>query len=373
MKIVDRYLLREFLLLLLAMLGLVLFMLVSERLFDLMDLVLNRGIRIGIVLRLVSCLLPSIVAIALPMATLLATVMSFGRMTHDRELLAFKGAGMSLGRMTAPLAVVGLLFSVLLVVFNFSVLPNATAKYKQLFLSVIRQRATVAFQERVFVREFDRYLLYFNEKVGEEGFLRDVYIIASPPTPPRVITAQRGRLHVDPNTFTVKLVLEDGTLDQPADRIGEQYTRIDFTHYEVNLDIKGALQKAGARLKTMDEMTYRDLISKISSMKRDPERQRSYQAELHKRFGLAFAPLFVIFIGAPLGALARRGGGVGIVLSLLVICAYYFMLMLGRGFVGRGDMPVWVALWLPNLFLAVSGALAFWAASWEARWMRWGR
>ena len=373
MKVVDRYILREFLLPLLAGLGLVMAFLVVERLFDLMDLVLNRGIDVRIVLKLVTCLLPSIVAVALPMATLLATVLAFGRQAHDRELLAFKGAGVSLGRLTAPLVVMGFFFSLILVVFNGSVLPNATAAYKRLFISIIRQRATVAFQERVFVREFDRYLLYFNTKEGTEGTLKDVYIIESPPRPPRVITAQRGRLQVDPDGFAVKLVLENGTVDQPADRTGEHYTRITFAHYEVNLDIRDALRGSRLSVKGMDEMTYGDLIDKIKALRRSSEERRSYEAVLHQRLALACAPLFVVFIGAPLGALARRGGGLGVLLSLFVIFAYYSMLMLGHGFADRNVLPPWLALWIPNLFLAAPGALAFWVASREARWMRWGR
>jgi lipopolysaccharide export LptBFGC system permease protein LptF len=61
------------------------------------------------------------------MATLLAAVIAFGRMAHDRELLAFKGAGISVGRLTVPLVVVGVVLSLMLVAFNGSVLPEATA------------------------------------------------------------------------------------------------------------------------------------------------------------------------------------------------------------------------------------------------------
>jgi lipopolysaccharide export system permease protein len=119
-------------------------------------------------------------------------------------------------------------------------------------------------------------------------------------------------------------------------------------------------------------MSYRDLAGKIGSA-RSPREKRPFEIVLHQRLALAFAPLFVVFIGAPLGSLARRGGGVGMFLCLLVTFGYYSLLMVGRGFADRGDLPVWISLWIPNAVLCVLGALTFFAASREGRWMRWGR
>lgn len=373
MKVADRYILREFLLLLLASLGIVTAFFVTERMFELTDLVLNRGIRVAVVFQLVLCLIPSIIAVALPIATLVATIWVFGRMAYDREMLAFKGAGVSLERLVVPVAITGAVFSVALVLFNGSALPASTAAYKNLFIAIIRQRATVAFQERVFVREFDGYLLYFDRKEEPGGVLRDVYVVESPPRPPRVIAAELGRLQVDPGGFVVQLVLEKGTVDQPADRLGEHYTRIEFNHYEVNLDIHQALTGGKFLVKSMDEMDYGDLAEKISEFRDSPEERRPFEVVLHQRLALAFAPLFVVFIGAPLGALVRRGGGPAAGIAIFVVCAYYSMLTLGRGIADRGDFPVWLAFWVPNLFLGTVGAASFWAVGREARLLRWGR
>jgi lipopolysaccharide export system permease protein len=372
-RIADKYILKEFAVPLLAGLALFLFALIMDRVVDLLDLVLNRGISVTIVARLIFCLLPSIIAIALPMSTLLAAVMSFGRMAHDRELLAFKGAGVSLSRLTAPVAAAGLLFSLILVVFNGSVLPEATAAYKQLFITIIRQRATIAFREHTFVREFDGYLLYFDKKESSDGSLRKVYVVETPPYPARVITAQTGRLHVDPKGYNVKLVLEDGVMDQPSDIIGQDYSRIEFARYEVNLDINQALRGDRLFVKGLDEMSYRELWANARKMARFPVESRPFQVVFHQRLALAFAPLFVIFIGVPLGSLARRGGGVGVFISLVVIMVYYSLLMMGRGYADRGLLPVMLAMWIPNIFLSFTGAFAFLAASREAQWVRWGR
>jgi len=373
MKIADRYILKEFFGPLMAGLAVFLFALIMDRLVDLLDLVLNRGISMIIVARLLLCLFPSIVAIALPMATLLAAVMSFGRMAHDRELLAFKGAGVSLSRLTIPVAVTGLLLSLMLVLFNGSILPEATAAYKRLFVTIIRQRATIAFREHTFVREFDGYLLYFDRKESSDGSLKKVYVVESPPSPPRVIVARTGRLNVDPKGYTVKLALEDGLMDQPSDFTGENYSRIDFQRYEVNLDINQALRGDRLFMKGLDEMSYGELWASMKKLAKFPQESRPFAVVFHQRLALAFAPLFVVFIGVPLGSLARRGGGVGVFVSLVVILVYYSLLMLGRGYADHGVLPVVFAMWIPNVFLSVTGVVAFLAASREALWVRWGR
>lgn len=374
MKLLDRYVLREFFVPLAAGLGLFVFILVMNKIVDLLDLVLNRGISPLIVVQLIGCVLPSIIALALPMATLLAATLAFGRLAQDRELLAFKSAGTSLGRLARPLIGAGLGLSLLLLVFNGTVMPLAAGAYKRIFFEIIRQRATVAFRERVFVRDFDRYLLYFRNKEGKEGTLRDVYIVENPPVPPRVITARTGRLKMDPDGYTVKLLLEHGAVDQPADLTGQRATRIEFETYEVDLDIHSALRGGDQFfVKELQEMTYTDLRKRIRDLRMVPDQRREYEAALHEKIALAFAPFFVILIGVPLGSLARRGGGFGIVLSLAVIFIYYFWLVLARGLVDRGQVEPWLAMWVPNVFLACSGGAAFMAAYRESSWIRWGR
>ncbi len=374
MTLLDRYLLRRYIGPLVAGLALFVFVLVMDRIFELLDLVLNRGISPLIIVRLIGCVLPSIMTLALPMAMLLAAVLAFGRLAQDRELSAFKSAGVGLTRLAAPLAGLGLLTSLGLVAFNGTVLPGATAAYKRIFFEIIRQRATVAFREKVFVRDFDRYLLYFRSKEGKEGVLHEVTIVESPPRPPRVITARTGRLRMDEAGYSVILELRDGQMDQPADLTGQHYTRIDFASYEVSLDIHSALQ-GGDRffVKEMEEMTYRELRRRITELAQVPQERRLLEVAFHEKIALAFAPLFVILIGIPLGSLARRGGGVGIVLCLGVLFAYYACLMVARGVVDRGHLAPWIGMWLPNAFLGITAGLAFLAAHRESSWIRWGR
>ncbi len=374
MKVLDRYVLREFLLPLGAALLLFVFALAMDRVFALLDLVLNRGIAPWTVLRLMACLLPSIAAVALPMASLLAALLSFGRLAHDRELLAMKGAGLSLVRLSASVAGAGLVFACCMVAFNGTVLPRANIEYKEIFFSMVRTQASIAFKERLFIREFDRYLLYFDRKEEPGGVLRDVYIVEDmPAAPPRLVSARRGRVEIDPHGMEVKLVLEDGCIEQPADTAGQRITRVDFGSYELNLAIREALGDVRFFARGASEMTYADLLAKMREVRNVPAQLVTYQIEFHKRTAFAFAVFFVILTGVPLGSLARRGGGVGMLIGLGVIFVYYFLLTMGQGWASRGVLSPWAGLWMPNLVLLVFGCAAFLVARHEVRWMRWGR
>jgi len=375
MKILDRYLLRETLVPLLAGLGLFLFVLLLDKFVDMLDLVLNRGVQASVVVRLLVCFLPSVLAVSLPMAVLLAAVLAFGRLAHDRELMAMKGAGLSLGRLAAPLGGLGLVLSLVLLVFNGTAIPAATTQYKRILLTIVRQRASVAFKERVFIREFDRYLLYFQKKT-RAGNLEDVTIVESPSTndtPARIILARQGVLLVDPKGFRVTLQLEDGLMDQPADMQAEHLTRIDFKSYAVNLDIHDVLRGDQLFVKGLDELGYGELLRRMRELRGVRQMRRDYEMAFHQKIALAFAPLFVILIGAPLGSLARRGGGVGVLVSLAVVFVYYIILTMGQGLSQKGTLEPWVGMWMPNAFLAAAGLAAFGVAARDVRWFRWGR
>ncbi|MEK7767513.1 MAG: LptF/LptG family permease [bacterium] len=372
MKTIDRYLLKEYMTPLAGGLALFLFALIMDRFFALLDLILNRGVSALTVLALLGCLLPSILALALPMAMMMAAVLSFGRLAHDREVLAFKSAGVGLPRLSAAPAALGLVVALALLAFNGTVLPWANGQYKQLFFSIIRQRASVAFKEKRFIREFDGYLLYFDRKEGRDDELREIAVIETGSHgPPRVITARRGRLLLDPEGLKVTLALADGTAEQPGDRAGQQLTRIEFASYEVALNLQEALGGSRVFQKGLSEMGYPELAKKIKETLNVPDHVRAYRIELHQRIALAFAPLFVILLGVPLGSLARRGGGVGIAISMGVVCVYYLLLTLAQTY--RGSWPMWAMFWIPNAVLGVAGLLAYWAALWEARWSGAGR
>src|SRR5512136_2437142 len=104
----DRYVLREMTgPFALALAGLVLFILLNI-ILSLSDLMVDRGVSMAALLRLVLLKVPSLLVVAVPMSVLFATFLGLGRMTHDREIVALESLGIPLRRVLLPLLVVSL-------------------------------------------------------------------------------------------------------------------------------------------------------------------------------------------------------------------------------------------------------------------------
>src|SRR3954470_2381393 len=104
MKILSRYILAEFLQNLLLGLVIFTFVLLLDHLFELIDLLLNKGVGLGLTLQLLGLLLPSSLQLTLPMACLLAALLTYGRLSENNEVTAFRASGLAAWSYTkAPL------------------------------------------------------------------------------------------------------------------------------------------------------------------------------------------------------------------------------------------------------------------------------
>ena len=93
---------------------------------------------------------------------------------------------------------------------------------------------------------------------------------------------------------------------------------------------------------------------------KDFERQeiniRKHKQVMHEKFSLSIACLLFFFIGAPLGAIIRKGGlGLPIVISVIFFVIYYVITITSQRIAIAGDIPVFLGVWLSSLLLLPSG------------------
>ena len=101
-----------------------------------------------------------------------------------------------------------------------------------------------------------------------------------------------------------------------------------------------------------------ELYKEIKSFKKDNLNMNYYLVEFHKKISIPFACLAFTFIGIPLGIMVRRGGkAIGFGISLALIFIYYLLLVLGEMLGERGTINQFVALWIPNLVLMLTGII----------------
>src|SRR5262247_837026 len=210
-RILPIYILRQHLVPFLLGFGVVTFVFEMDVLFEYLDMVLNRGVPPLIVLQLFTLSLGFVVALSVPCAVLIATLMTFGRLSQDNEITALRASGVHLFRaMLPPLgAAAGL--ALVLTLFNNYVYPDANHAFASLLVDIGRMRPTVKLQEGVFITDFPGYNIMVQSVNGITNEMRGVTIYQLHAGGlPTTILAKKGFLTYTPDGRTAVLELEDG-------------------------------------------------------------------------------------------------------------------------------------------------------------------
>ena len=144
-------------------------------------------------------MLPAYIAITVPMGLLFAVLFAFSRFNSDNEITAMKTNGVHVNSIAAPVLVFGLCVSLVMVLFNATLLPRSNLAFKQLYFNIVEKRANVAVQEKVFINDFNGFIFYVDKKDEKTGVLRNilVHVLEKNNSPVYTITAPEGMLASD--------------------------------------------------------------------------------------------------------------------------------------------------------------------------------
>ncbi|MBI3012505.1 MAG: LptF/LptG family permease [Elusimicrobia bacterium] len=360
MLILHRYVLTE----LLSPFGVGLFaftfVLILHYLFLMMDLFLNRGVGLLIVLKMVALVFPMFLPLSLPMAALLAALIAYGRLSEDGELTALRSSGCSLFHYGFPSILFGLFLSLLLVFFNLAVAPRSHQAFKDLYYSVIQRNPISLFAPKV-LNHFGEYKVIVDKMDRKKRKLEGIGIYKMNPegTPTRIL-APEGIL--DSNAEDgITLELRNGSVHQPSAEKGNEYTITKFNRLAIRIPSR---QEGMERKVTPREMSWSELKQKIRESEESRQNPAPWQTENHLRIAVAFAPLFFVLLGVGLGIRFKRGSkAVGIGMSLIVILVYYGGLMLAVPISSQGTLPPILLTWFPNAVMLLAGAHLVWKVS----------
>lgn len=291
MRILNWYILRLHLVPFLLGFGVVTFILEMDVLFDYLDLVVNRGVAIGIVAQLFLLSLGYIVALSAPCAVLVAVLMTFGRLSQDNEITALRASGVNLGRiLLGPLAAAALV-TWGLTMFNNHVLPESNHMFANLLIDIGRMRPTVKLQEGTFVTDFPGYNLLVQSVNGRTNELKGVTIYQfNPGGPPTTIMAQGGFLSYTPDGRTAVLKLRDGEIhDVPQDEPGaHKYRRLVFKQHTLYIANAGGILERSIRDSRSDrEMSARTLMTERNRIRHEYDQSLAVHRLRLRNLGLA--------------------------------------------------------------------------------------
>ncbi len=294
MQILRNYILRQHLVPFLLGFAVVTFILEMDVLFDYLDLIVNRGVPVGVVGQLFLLSLGYIVALSVPCAVLVAVLMTFGRLSQDNEITALRSSGVNMasvliGPLAAAVVVAGGL-----TLFNSFVLPETNHAFAGLLIDISKMRPTVKLQEGVFVTDFPGYNLLVQRVNSRTSEMKGITLYQmNPGGPPTTILARTGTLRYSPDGNTAILTLNDGEIheipeDDPA-TAARKYRRMMFrTHIIYIPGVGGMLERTAAYARSDREMGVARLAEERKKLETQYDQER--QARLTRLTELGVSP-----------------------------------------------------------------------------------
>jgi lipopolysaccharide export system permease protein len=335
-----------------------LFILLMFQALRLTEFVLVHGVSVKAIGQMMSYISISFLPVILPMSLLFSVLITYGRMSADSEVMAFKALGLTLKHLTLPAAILGAAAMFASAQTSFYLAPWGNRQFEILYSELGQLKAGTAVKEGVFSEGFFDLVIYANQVDSKANLLSKVFIYDERDRKaPLTIIAREGRLIREQNPKlgdSARLRLVDGSIHSTKE---DTYTKVDFTSYTINLFDPVKFKE---RSKSMTSMSMDEIRSSLGDTKLEPKMRARYKIEYHRRWSLSVACLLFAFVGVGLGTSTNRrlARASGMALCLIVIVAYWLLYLSAEGMARNQIVPAWVAMWGVNL---IFGYIAWWS------------
>ena len=446
-KKLDIFILKSFLLLFSGTFFICLFIFMMQFLWRYVDELVGKGLEIGVLAQFFFLSGLTLIPLSLPLAILLAALMTFGNLGEKYELLSMKAAGIPLLRIIRPLIVFCTILSCISFYFQNVIAPKAQMQLWTLLVSMKQTSPELDIPEGVFYSDIDGYNIYVKKKDRETGMMKDllIYDLSDGFENAHIIWAAEGSMETTQDKQHLYLHLYDGEQfenlkSQTIDSKNVPYRRETFREKHIIIDFDGGFNMVDggflsdrADSKNMVEIdhsldslrvradsigrtmyadikknTYKDIQLterdsamlvqtnfpmvmntdsffqahtlaekekalrsayerasslandwKIKSMqmKEADNNIRQHRWKWHSKITLSLSCLIFFFIGAPLGAIIRKGGlGLPVVISVIIFVLYYIVDSGSTRLARSGEMSMIPGIWMSTFVLAPIGA-----------------
>ena len=192
-------------------LAIITLVLIMDFLVDIMNLIIDRGIKAPLVIELFGLNLAWMLALSVPMAVLVAVLMVFGRLAADNEITACKSCGLPFYRLLLPMLVMALILTLAMIWFNDRILPESNHRARMLLTDITRKKPTWSLEENIFLDYFQGYSIRVKTIARKTSEISDIIIIQTKNNE-RIITARRGKMYFSEDGSTLMMELEDGEI-----------------------------------------------------------------------------------------------------------------------------------------------------------------
>ncbi|NUO81537.1 LptF/LptG family permease [candidate division KSB1 bacterium] len=365
-----------------------------DLLFRSLNRILSKGLPWSVVLEFLGLNMAWIIATAVPMAVLTATLMAFGRLAADNEIAAMQANGVSPIRQVMPLFGAAALLAVALIWFNDNVLPKCNFRVRTLATEIMRSKPSVRIEPGIWFNEIPHFGLLahaLDDSAGvtkASGLLIDDNSLAEVR---RTISARRGLIQSNSAEGALLLTLFQGEIQEINLAKPAEFRRLAFSKHVMAIGAKEMAAPANeVEARNDREKSTAEMWSEVEAIRQEiarrtqqlnlvladksgraraeilaEKRQLEIEAqvllvEIQKKYAIPCACLVFILIGAPLGTLARSGGiAMSGGLSLGFFLFYWACLIGGEALADRRLLSPFFAMWSPNFITGILGVFVF--------------
>ena len=303
-------------------LGVLTFVMLSGHFFRAFDL-LSKGVAPSLLVRFLLLMIPDMLRFTLPLSILVATVLIFGRMSSDNEIVALKASGINLWQIIAPGLAICLLE------------PGVFTK--------LSNKCSLRVQKR----DGDDLEYIHIQLQNGEGSLQD-------------ISAKRGRIHLDPQSLLINLELHDAIISDIAFGNGYAVAKRHLSAATITLPIDyGSSQSKKNVTRKPKFMDLKMLFGRMRLMQDAGEDVTPLMMNLHHRLSLSLSPFAFLLLGIPFGIRGKRSElSVGLLICVILALGFYVFLLLAGMLEKKPQFHPELIVWLPNLLYQAGGLVA---------------
>jgi lipopolysaccharide export system permease protein len=268
--ILYRYIIKGHILPFLYSLGILIFIFAMQLAVQLLDKIISKGLSPMVVLELFLINIAWVIALAIPMAILVATLMAFGRMSGDNEIMAIKASGHNIPFLITPVFAGACVFTVLSVFFNNDILPDANHRAANLLTDISRKKPAALIEPGVLITSFENYALFVKKVNARTGGLRDVKIFSTVPgEDPATTVAERGELTLTKDEKLLRLTLYNGETHRPSAKNNHDYFVGRFARQVIFIkNVDSELRRSNSSYRSDREMSSRMMLDEIGQYKK---------------------------------------------------------------------------------------------------------
>ncbi len=358
MRILRNHLLIEFFQPFFLSLGAFIFLfLLGRGLVQMADFIFNKSVDPLLIFKLLWYSLPFILTFLIPMSVLVATLMMFGKLSYDNEIMAMRASGMDLIKTARPLFAVAIILCLFTFILSDRVASTTHYRYRQLLKRIGIENPAAALEEGTFIKRFKNFVIFIYEI--DKNKLKGIRIYQPQEgKSTRTITAQKGELISIPEKGIIKLRLIQGTSDEPDPKDPAKFYTLNFKTYDFPLNVS-EVNVPGELGKKPKDMSIKELRAEISALGHEGIRATyPLNAEIHHKIALALSSAAFLLIGIPLGITTRRSNkSVSFAISLALMTLYWSLLIVGQIFAKKGMVPALISLQFANIVVGGTGIL----------------